>query len=199
MKDYTTLKPYPLIVTIFVFLVFVGGCAAASETAPVAAPVAKGSMSPLLWGGIGLGFVTVLVILYFVFANMERKITREFKKTIVDDIVSAVKMEYELPEKDLRELAADIVSVRRCSDPRLASLLRVEYEVEKINANSATRTTAVAIKKQNDIIVKKATRTLPWEDLPRVIRKEFILKNEKVLVYSLYCSNEKEVVHAVSR
>jgi hypothetical protein len=208
MKDYTVLRPYPPIVTILISLVIWGGGAVASETsqadapivetaaahktAPVAPPVAKGTMSPLLWGGIGLGVVTILVILYFLFGNMARKTTSEFETTIIDDIVSAIKAEYAVSEKDLCDLAVGVVATRQCSDPRLAGLMRIEYEVEKTSANRATRTIAVAIKKQNDIIVKKATRTMTWDDLPGTIRKEFILKNEKVLVYSLFSSNEKE-------
>jgi hypothetical protein len=206
MKDYTILKPLPLIVTIFVSLVFWVSGAVASETiqaeapvtetaqekAPVSTPAVKVEKSSFPWWGIGLGVAAVLVILYFVFGNMERKTTSEFETTIIDDIVSAIKTEYSLAEKDLRDLAAGIVATRHCSDSRLADLLRIEYEVEKVSSSSIKRTTAVAVKRKNDLIVKKATRTMAWDDLPGTIRKEFILKNESVLLYSLYSSNEKE-------
>ena len=236
MKDYASLKPLPLTITICIFLVFISFGAVASseetdaphvpteaaeqettpafsqdtssekvddppaqtvaaqETTPAFPPDTGGeNTSSFPWGGIGIGAgVVVILILYFVFGNMERKTASEFETTIIDDIVSAMKTEFALSEQDLRNLAADIVATRRCSDYRLAGLLRIEYEVEKTSSSQAKRTTAVAIKKENDFIVKKATRTLAWEDLPGTIRKEFILKNESALVYSLYSDSEKE-------
>jgi hypothetical protein len=193
MKN-SILKLLQLIVTIIIALVLSGSNTVASEISPVASlPVVIGAVFPFLWWGIGLGVAAaVLVILYFIGTNMERKTTGEFETTIIDDIVSAIKTDYALSDKDLQELVAGIIATRRCSDPRLASLLRIEYEVEKSSASRVTRTTAVALKKQNDVILKKATRTMAWEDLPGAIRKEFILKNESVLVYSLFSSNEKE-------
>jgi hypothetical protein len=194
MKNFMTIRHFQLIVTIIISIVYLAGGAIASETVSVApSPVIMGAIFHFPWWGIVLvGVVAVLVILYFVFGNMERKSTSEFETTIIDDIVTAMKTEYSLSEKDLYDLAAGIIATRRCSDSRLAGLLRIEYEVEKVNASSVTRTTAVAIKKQNDFIVKKAKRTMTWDDLPGTIRKEFILKNENVLLYSLYSSNEKE-------
>jgi len=210
VKNYASLKPLPLTITICIFLVFISFGAVASseetdashvpteaaeqETTPAFPPDTGGeNTSSFPWWGIGIGAgVVVILILYFVFGNMERKTTSEFETTIIDDIVSAMKTEFALSEQDLRSLAADIVATRRCSDYRLAGLLRIEYEVEKTSSSQAKRTTAVAIKKENDFIVKKATRTLAWEDLPGTIRKEFILKNESALVYSLYSDSEKE-------
>jgi len=166
--------------------------AATQETAPATKPDTEknGASSPLWWGiGLGVGAV-VIIVLYFSFAGMERKTTSEFETTIIDDIISALKDEYSLSENDLRNLASGIVATRRCSDSRLADLLRIEYEVEKTSSSHVKRTTAIALKKQNDIVVKKATRTMTWEDLPAPIRKEFILKNESVLTYSLYSDKE---------
>jgi hypothetical protein len=163
--------------------------AAVKNTTP-APETAKGGVFFLPWGIAG--GVVVIVILYFVFTKMERKATSEFETTIIDDIVSAMKDEYSLAENDLRDLVTGILASRRCSDSRLTGLLRIEYEVEKTSSSRVKRTTAVAVKKQNDIIVMKATRTMAWEDLPGPIRKEFILKNENVLVYSLYSDSEKE-------
>ena len=210
MKNCSIQKPLPLIVTVIICLVFVSfGAVAFSaeadippvqteaterETTPVSAPDTSGdkSTSSYPWWGIGIGVVVVIVILYFVFANMERKASSEFETTIIDDIVTAMKDEFSLSENDLRDLAAGIIATRHCSDSRLSGLLRIEYEVEKTSASRAKRTTAVALKKQNDVIVRKATRTMTWDDLPAPIRKEFILKNETVLVYSLYSDDEKE-------
>jgi hypothetical protein len=222
MKDFTILKLCPLIAMIVIALFFVGSGVAddtltteVAETLPPvqaeeevqievaqteeaqhttqASPSAiEENTSAFLWWGIGIGVVAVIIILYFAFGSMERKTTSEFEATLIDDIVTAMKGEYALPEKDLQALVADIIVTRRCSDSRLADLLRIEYEVEKTDSSSAIRTMAVAIKRQNDFIVKKAKRPMTWEDLPSAIRKEFILKNENLLVYSLYSDSEKE-------
>jgi len=214
MKDFSTLKSLPLVITTFIFLVSIGAIvtetfarqteAVTQETAPAPSPATSeadtsslpfdfvGFMADHWWWGIGLGVVVLVVILYFAFANMERKTASVFETTIIDDIVSALKDEFPLSENDLHNLASGIVATRRCSDSRLAGLLRIEYEVEKTSSSHVKRTTAVAVKKQDDFIVKKATRTMTWEDLPGAIRKEFILKNENLLVYSLYSDTEKE-------
>jgi hypothetical protein len=194
MKDFMTLRHFPMIVTIFISLVFSGGSTVASEAVSVApSPVLLGAIFHFPWWAIVLvGVAAVLVILYFFFGNMERKSTSEFETTILDDIVTALKTEYALSEKDLRDLVAGIVATRRCSDSRLVDLLRIEYEVEKVSSSSVKRTAAVAVKRKDELVVKKATRTLSWDDLPGTIRKEFILKRENVLFYSLYSSSEKE-------
>ena len=207
LKDYPVLKSLPLMVTIFAFLIFVGfGTVASSDGAdslPVQTmvPEIASASSPdagkegtffffwwIIWIGVG---VTAVATLYFVFANMQRKTALEFETTIIEDIVSAIHTEYTISEKDLHDLVTGIIASRHCSDPRLLGLLRIEYEVEKTSSSRVKRTTAVAIKKQNDLVLNKATRTMSWEDLPRAIRKEFILKNENVLVYSLYSDSEK--------
>lgn len=212
MKNFSTPK---LFVTTFVCFLLWSCAVVASDDAPPPSSEQKDTASPVLaptplplasqappakekaatlpWWGIGLGSVVLVsFILYFVLANMERKKAKEFETTIIADIVSAIKPEYSLPEKDLRDIVAGIVNTHRCTDSRLVDLLRIEYEVEKKDASNVKRTTAVALKRQGKLVLKKTTRSMAWEDLPGPIRKEFILKNENVLFYSLYSTDEKK-------
>lgn len=161
-------------------------------TKPTTAPSRSSSLS---WWTMGIGAVILIaVILYFIQTNMERKTSNIFETTIIDDIIEAIKSECgDLRENELRTAVETIIADHRCTDHRLNDLLRIEYEVEKLTSNRVNRTTAVAVKKQGNLVLKKATRSLAWEDLPKKIRSEFILKNEKVLVYSLYSIDEKEV------
>ena len=212
-------KLYSPITTACLLLLFFCFGAAASETPPEsskggeiiqkaepvsAAPIKEKTTSPpavssksssLSWWAAGLAVVVLIaVILYFLSANMERKTSNEFETTIIDDIVSAIKPEYAgIQGEELRRIVAAIIADHRCSDRRLDDLLRIDYEVEKVDSSRIKRTTAVAIRRQGDLIKKKVTRTLAWEDLPKATRSEFIMKNEKVLVYSLYSVDGKEV------
>lgn len=157
-------------------------------------PLDSAKASSIPWWAAGLGFVLVAaVILYFILANMERKTTDVFETTIIDDIMAAIMSEYDgLKGDKLRDLIATVVADHRCDDQRLNNLLRIEYEVEKVDSGHVKRTTAVAVRKDGNLVLKKTTRTLAWEDLPQNIRSEFILKKENVLVYSLYTVDGKD-------
>lgn len=219
MNISNTRKPYSTVATTCLLLLLFGFGAAASETssglpkggeapkeakpvssAPVKEQATEPSSAPsksstFPWWGAGLGVVVLIAVtFYFIQANMERKISNVFETTIIDDIIEAIKSECgNLREDELRKVVKTIIADHRCTDPRMDDLLRIEYEVEKLDSNRINRTTAVAIRKQGNLVLKKATRTLAWEDLPQKTRSEFILKKEKVLVYSLYSVDGKEV------
>jgi len=180
--------------------------AAASETSSVPLGVGVAVPKPnvvngipllafsLPWWGIGLGLlILVSIILYFIAKKMERKSDSEFEATIIEDIISTIKMEYSLCEEELRKIVVGIITDHRCDDPRLDDLLRVEYEVEKVDSSLIRRITAVVLKRQGEFVLKKATRTMAWEAMPRKIRSDFIVKKAQVLVFSLYSANGKDI------
>jgi hypothetical protein len=110
-----------------------------------------------------------------------------FEKTLGKDIEEALKPEVSLPTDELQSAVRGILA--RAGAPvarQIPALLRIEYEVFKLNSNRVRRTLAIALRKEEGACLKKIMREMPWEDVPSEIRGEFIKQNKSTLVYSLY-------------
>lgn len=62
-------------------------------------------------------------------------------------------------------------------------IIQLTSEFTKINAGQCTRSVSVVYNRDEKLLKTTITSTLEWEDVPSVIRDEFIMKNCKTVVY----------------
>lgn len=141
-------------------------------------------------GGIAVVVVFIVPVLYYYSKRQDRKMTKIFESTIIDDIVSALSSDISSDKNELHKIILNSITNNTPLPLSLKNLLRIEYQLKKENPDFVSRTVVVAINRDNDIVLKKITREISWDDLPCKIRHSFITEQKDTLFYSLYSSSE---------
>ncbi|MDR2441375.1 MAG: hypothetical protein LBE12_18595 [Planctomycetaceae bacterium] len=116
--------------------------------------------------------------------------TEIFQATIIDDIVSGLIPGVSLNKNELQTIIHNLIINNTPLPLSLKNLLRIEYQLERKNPDIVIRTVIVAVEKEGNVVLKKITSELSWDDLPKKIRHSFITEQKNNLFYSLYPVSE---------
>ncbi|MDR0703363.1 MAG: hypothetical protein LBF88_00070 [Planctomycetaceae bacterium] len=142
-------------------------------------------------GGIVIA-VIICIIIYYYLKCADKKMTKIFQETIIEDIVSGLISSVSLNKNELKTIIHNLI-INNNPLPlslSLKNLLRIEYQLEKTSPDIVVRTVIIAIEKEGNVVLKKITCELSWDDLPSKIRHSFITEQKSNLFYSLYPVSE---------
>lgn len=128
----------------------------------------------MIGGGVTV-FVIVAIGIIFMYASQtgkqaEEKIGQLFETTLFEDVASALKGDLSISPERLRQ----ILSSENMKNEEFSSVVRIEYDLSKIDPHLVRQTVLAAIDRNGTVAMKKVSREYPWEDLPRKVRSRRI-------------------------
>jgi len=115
-----------------------------------------------------------------------------FDDMLCDDVLRTLDTKSEtladgkLNADEALKAVAEALVVGRSTSQMPSTVLRIEYEVKKTKHDEVTLTVVTIHRRGRDAIQRKTERTVSWIDLPKEMRKTFIMKNEESLYFSLF-------------
>jgi len=148
---------------------------------------------PLLYAG--LAFAAYWFIFKKGGGGIDKRIVAKFKAALRVEIARTLDSEGGMGDAgDLKEIAEALVPgdgkepVRKMP----ANLMRVDYELNKTNSDSATLHVVSVFKRGGDFYKREAKRDFAWEDLPKKMRYEFIRGGKNALHFNLFDRLKKD-------
>lgn len=141
----------------------------------------------MFFNPLGVAAVVVAGILLYRYAKSDdRAVSRSFRDDVLNDAAEWLRERLGLTAEATDRPLRDLVDHHRRS-PALERVLRIEFEVEKLNSDKCRRTVLVALAQpQGGAAIGQIARTVDWDDLPSKLRHDFIRRGGKVQTFLLF-------------